>query len=301
MKAIYKSMEGERLVRERYQTFLRHWPVPNEQVLAPTSQGETFVIVSGPKDARALVLLHGGAANSAMWMAEVASFARSFRVYCIDMIGEAGLSAPARPPLSSDAHAAWLDEALNYFSVRRASLVGVSLGGWLALDYAIRRPARVDRVVALCPGGIGRQKVAIVFQTLLFRMLGKWGKRRLMVKIFGRAPRNPPPAAKAFGDFIALIHRHFRTRIVKLPVFPDSALRNLTLPVLAIVGARDVLLDSAQTKRRLEKCAPQAQVVYLEEAGHLIIGQTARVLEFLLNSDADGSLSIPGNRAETGA
>jgi pimeloyl-ACP methyl ester carboxylesterase len=87
---------------------------------------------------------------------------------------------------------------------------------------------------------------------------------------------------KAFLDFVALIHRHFRPRMVKMPVFSDSAVRNLSMPVLAIVGGRDVLLDSAQTKRRLEQLAPSARVVYLPEAGHLIHGQTARILEFLI-------------------
>jgi pimeloyl-ACP methyl ester carboxylesterase len=105
MKRIYKSTEGERLVLSRYQAFLKLWPVPNEQLRVPTSQGETFVVASGPPDAPVLLLLHGGLANSAMWMGEVAAFARCFRVYCIDLIGEAGLSAPARPPLASEAHA----------------------------------------------------------------------------------------------------------------------------------------------------------------------------------------------------
>ncbi len=176
MKAIYKSTEGERLVLERYQTFLKYWPVPNQQVRVPTSQGETFVIISGPENAPALILLHGGMMNSSMWMGEVTAFARFFRVYCIDMIGEPGLSAPARPPLASDAYAVWLDDVLDHLAVARASILGASLGGWLALDYAIRRPERVERVAVLCPGGIGRQKVGIVFATLLSRIIRRTGK-----------------------------------------------------------------------------------------------------------------------------
>jgi pimeloyl-ACP methyl ester carboxylesterase len=69
--------------------------------------------------------------------------------------------------------------------------------------------------------------------------------------------------------------------MVRLPVFPDKALRGLNKPVLAIVGARDVLLDSAQPKRRLEGLVNGAQVVYLPEAGHNIAGQTPRLQEFL--------------------
>ncbi len=49
---------------------------------------------------------------------------------------------------------------MQALGLARASLVGISLGGWLAFDYATRRPERVDAVVAMCPAGIGRQKPA---------------------------------------------------------------------------------------------------------------------------------------------
>ena len=281
MNRIYKSAEGERLVRERYLAFLKHWPVPNQQIRIPTNQGETFVIASGDEGAPPLLLLHGGAGNSAMWMGDIRSFAASFRVYAIDMIGEAGLSAPSRPALSSDAYALWLDEVLRGLSVARTAIVGVSLGGWLALDYATRRPQQVERIAVLCPGGIGRQKLGIVFATIWLRMCGAWGRRKLLERILGRPPVDPPPAARAFLDFVALIHKHFRPRMVKLPIFSDDALRRLDMPLLAIVGARDVLLDSRKTKSRLERLVPQAEVVWLPDAGHLIPGQTGKVLAFL--------------------
>ena len=281
MPSIYKSAEGERQVRERYLAFLKHWPVPHQQFRLPTSQGETFVIASGPESAPALLLFHGGAANSAMWMADVPAFARHFRVYAVDMIGEPGLSAPSRPSLSSGAYALWLDEVFQGLGIERASLAGVSLGGWLALDYATRRPERVERLAVICPGGIGRQKLGIVFAMLASRLCGRWGKRKLLQSILGRPPADPTPPVKAFMDFVALIHRHFRPRMVKLPIFSDEALRKLSMPVLAIVGGKDALLDSRQTRSRLERLAPHVEVVYLPGARHFVPGQTARIAAFL--------------------
>jgi pimeloyl-ACP methyl ester carboxylesterase len=216
-----------------------------------------------------------------MWMGEVRAFAEHFRVYAIDMIGEAGLSAPSRPALPSDAHALWLDDVLRGLSLERVSMVGLSLGGWLALDYATRRPERVERVAVLCPAGIGRQKVGIVVAMIVLRMCGSWGKRKLSERILGRPPADPPPAVRAFMNFVRLIQKYFRPRIERLPIFSDQALRSLNMPVLAIVGAQDVLLDSAATKRRLERNAPHAQVVCLPDSGHLIRGQTGRLLAFL--------------------
>lgn len=285
MNRIYRSDEGERQIRERYAAFLKRWPIAREEIRVPTSQGETFVVACGHKEAPPLLLFHGGAANSAMWMGDVATFARAFRVYCVDMIGEPGFSAPSRPSLASDAHALWLDELLAALFVRRFSIAGVSLGGWLALDYATRRPERVERIAVLCPAGVGRQKLGIVFATFALKMCGSWGKRKLLERILGQPPANPSPGVKAGMDFVALIHRHFRARMVKLPVFSPEALRRLKMPVLAIVGGRDVLLDSAETKRRLERYAPKAQVLYLPAAGHLIRGQTETVARFLSNEE----------------
>src|SRR5580704_15290165 len=178
MKSVYKSAEGERALRERYLEILKYWPVPNQQLRVPTREGETFIIACGTEDAPPLLLFHGSVANSAMWMGDVASWAKHFRIYAVDMIGDAGLSAPSRPPLSSEAHALWLDDVLQALSLARASLVGVSLGGWLALDYATRRPERVEALVVLCPGGVGGQKIGIVFKTIPLRMLGAWGTRK---------------------------------------------------------------------------------------------------------------------------
>jgi pimeloyl-ACP methyl ester carboxylesterase len=83
-------------------------------------------------------------------------------------------------------------------------------------------------------------------------------------------------------EYFMLIHRHFRPRRGLLPRFGDDALRGLAVPVLAIVGGRDSMLDSYGTRRRLERAQPLATVRLLPGAGHVLLGQTGMVLEFLL-------------------
>jgi pimeloyl-ACP methyl ester carboxylesterase len=276
MTIIYASAEGARAVEQRYRAVLERWPVPSEQRTVPTREGETFVVACGPPDAPPVVLLHGAGANSAMWMGDVASWSQHFRVYAVDVIGEPGLSAPSRPPLASEAYAWWLDDVLRGLAVDRASMVGVSLGGWLALDYAIRRPARVDRLALLCPGGIGRQKWGVVLVALLLRPFGWWGLRTTMRFAMGTLPPDGDVV-----DYFLLIHRHFRPRRDVLPRFSDDALRNLAVPVLAIVGGRDAMLDSHGTRRRLVRNQPRATVALLPDAGHVLLGQTGSVLGYL--------------------
>jgi pimeloyl-ACP methyl ester carboxylesterase len=280
MSGIYKSAAGERLVRERCLDLLDRWPVANQRLRVPTREGETFVVACGPDDAPPLLLFHGSGANAAMWARDAAAWAAHFRVYAIDMIGEPGLSAPSRPPLTSEAYARWLDDVLAGLGLERASLVGVSLGGWLALDYAIRRPERVERLALLSPAGIGRQRPSFMLKAAFLAPFGRWGRRRALKLALGPAARAAGPHDLALVDFTLLIFTHFRPRL-EIPVFDDADLRQVTAPMLVIAGGRDAMLDAHETKRRVEQAAPHATVRFLPEAGHYVPDQTASVIDFL--------------------
>jgi pimeloyl-ACP methyl ester carboxylesterase len=284
MSSVYKSAAGERAVRERYLEFLKRWPVANRQLRVPTREGETFVIASGPDDAPPLVLLHGSSFNSVTWMGDVASWAEHFRVYAVDVIGHPGLSAPSRPPYGSDAHALWLDDVLAALGVARTSFCGISLGGWLALDYASRRPERVNSLVLLCPGGIGRERIGmlkLLFVVLPLLSLGRSGRRRATAIMLGPSPFDQSPHSKAVAAFMEMIFEHFRQNTAKVSRFSDEALRRLTMPVLLIVGGRDALIDSDESRERIESNVARAEVRYLPDAGHVVIAQTAPILDFL--------------------
>jgi pimeloyl-ACP methyl ester carboxylesterase len=53
------------------------------------------------------------------------------------------------------------------------------------------------------------------------------------------------------------------------------------MPVMAIVGGKDVMVDSPGIKRRLERNVQRADVITLPNAGHFLRGQTAPILDFL--------------------
>jgi pimeloyl-ACP methyl ester carboxylesterase len=281
MSAIYKTEAGGEAVRARYAEFLRQWPARCEQRCVPTSQGDTFVVSSGPEGAPDVLLLHGSAANAASWMGDVATLAQRFRVHAVDMIGEPGLSAPARPPLASRVYAGWLDEVTTRLGIERTALVGISLGGWLALEYATRRPEKVSAMVLLCPGGVGRHRNVLLWALPLL-LLGRWGRRKFMQRLAGDTPpAEVSPQLQAFGAFMDLIFRTFRPRTEVLPKFADAELQRLTMPVLAILGAKDVMIDSAGTRDRLARHVVEAEIRWLPEAGHLLVGQTDAIDGFL--------------------
>ncbi|MEO6088243.1 MAG: alpha/beta fold hydrolase [Umezawaea sp.] len=274
MNGVYRTEAGGRAVREQYRAVLEQWPVEAEHVRLPTRAGETFVVASGPVDAPPLVALHGSGGNATTWLADIATWAPHLRVYAVDLIGEPGLSAPTRPELGSEEFAGWLDDVFAGLGLEAAAVLGMSLGGWLAVDYASRRPERVTKLALIASAGIGRRTHGWLLPALPYFVMGDWGRRRI-VRIVTGADLGPVRAA------IAATFRHFRPR-TEIPVFDDAVLRSLTMPVLAVVGGRDVMIDSRATARRLAALVPHADVRVVPEAGHLVVGQADAVLGFLL-------------------
>ena len=294
-RPIFRSEAGEQAVHALYRQVLDGWPTPKTELRVPTREGETFVVVCGRENAPPLILLHGAQSNAAAWMFDASVWSRAFRCYAVDMIGEAGFSAPVRRPLDSDGHALWLDDVMAGLGLEKASIVGVSLGGWLALDYANRRPEAVERLALLCPAGIGRQK-NFLLKAVPLMLLGPWGVRKVREMVFGRLPGEPPPALRPFIELMRQIGRNIRPRVVKIPRLSEAELSRLKAPMIVFLGGRDVLLDSKDSRRRLTKWAPRAEVVYLPEARHNVQGQTSRILAFLQGASA-GTASPPAGPA----
>jgi len=286
MTSIWKTPNGRETVHARYAQFLAWWPQPGAQRRIATSQGETFVIEGGTDGAPAVVFLHGSASTALVWLRDAAAMGGRFKTYAIDMIGEPGLSAQARPPLKSGAYVQWLDEVLSGLGVERCALVGISLGGWLALEYATHRPERVSAMALLCPGGVGKHRNILIW-ALPVLLLGPWGRRTFM-RIVGmpKPVTDAPPALQAFLDFNTEIHAHFRPRRERLPRFSDAALKRLTMPVMAILGGRDAFIDAAGTRDRLAANLPQVDIRWLPQASHFLIGHTAEIDAFLTRAVA---------------
>jgi pimeloyl-ACP methyl ester carboxylesterase len=107
---------------------------------------------SGPP----VVLIHGMLNSSSHWREVALNLAREHTVIAPDLIGHGDSAAP-RGDYSLGAHAASIRDLLAAIGIDRATIVGHSLGGGVAMQFFYQFPQRVERLVLISSGGLGRE------------------------------------------------------------------------------------------------------------------------------------------------
>ena len=107
-------------------------------------------------DGPPVVLIHGMLNSSSHWQAVALNLASDYTVIAPDLIGHGDSAAP-RGDYSLGAHAASIRDLLAAIGVDRATFVGHSLGGGVAMQFFYQFPQRVERLVLISSGGLGRE------------------------------------------------------------------------------------------------------------------------------------------------
>lgn len=143
---------------------------------------------AGPEDGPALLLVHGLLSDKSTWDRAIPLLAeRGVRVLAIDLIGHGGSDAPPGAYLLDD-FAASLDSFLTAIGCPTVTLCGHSLGGAIAVHFGYHHPDRVERLVLVSAGGLGREV------NLGLRVLSVPGVDRAVGIVLGparRVLRNP--------------------------------------------------------------------------------------------------------------
>jgi pimeloyl-ACP methyl ester carboxylesterase len=295
----FKTPDGEARFRAAYDAALKLWPVPYEEIDIPTRFGTTHVVVCGPKTAPPLVLLHGYMATSTMWSPNILAFSKDYRVYAVDVMGQPGKSRPDEPICNAADFGSWLTATLDALHLDRIALVGMSFGGWLALNYAVAVPQRVRTLVLLSPGGL----LPMVRQFSARGMLMVSLPTRLTVNTFFHWLGFTDRAYASLLDIVYLGLKHFRmpleTARVPPAVISDEALHTMQVPTLLLIGDHEVISDPAQALARARRLIPEFEGALVPGCRHDMCSSRhdvvdARVLEFLEKTSAEDRPATTG-------
>jgi pimeloyl-ACP methyl ester carboxylesterase len=225
-----------------------------------------------------VVLLHAGNLDRRVWDPQFLPLAREHRVIRYDLRGY-GRSGPADAPFQ---HHEDLRALLDTLGVARASLVGLSGGGRIAIDFALTHPERVDRLVLASPGLSG-WVYADASDTAYFaearRARDRGDAAALGLAWLGSAYTRPAMArpelvgplremAAANGKvWMARLQHGDLERVADPPALHRTA--ELRVPTLVVVGARDTP-DIRAIADTLAATVPGVRLARIENAGHLV-------------------------------
>jgi pimeloyl-ACP methyl ester carboxylesterase len=99
--------------------------------------------------------IHGMAGSSETWASVLPRLAPNYRVIAPDLIGHGNSDKP-RTDYSLAAFAAGLRDLLDELGIRRATIVGHSLGGGVAMQLMYQHPECCERLILISSGGLGR-------------------------------------------------------------------------------------------------------------------------------------------------
>lgn len=217
---------------------------------ADVNGGRLYYEVAG--EGHPLVLLHAGIADSRMWDDQFEEFAQRYRVVRYDYRG----FGKSSPPVDGFSMRADLYELLRQLGIERTYVIGVSMGGGLAVDAAIERPDLVAAVIPTCPGLSGQSEEATPEELAFFEQVEVADKSgdlervnelevHLWVDGLSRSPEHVNPAVRAKVremNGLALQRQHEWEGITTRKLEPPAVgrLGEIKAPTLAIIGDRDL-------------------------------------------------------------
>lgn len=292
----FRSEEAKTSYLTRYDEMAREWPIPSTEKLIDTSYGQTFVRISGPLDAPPLVLLPGAGACSLQWLLNVEALSANHRTFAIDSLintGCVGRSVPNRAITNADEATGWLDELFYGLNLDDGlNLLGASYGGWLASQYALHAPNRVDKLVLVAPAGtVLPFRGSYMLRTILLNVIPRRGMYiRFFKWSFKDLAKQDERFIEAMADDFLLSASCFAPvnpkELPKLTALTDEELQGINTPTLFLVGENEVLFSAQEALQRLDAVAPQIQAELIPDAGHdLLLVQTEmvnqKIVEFL--------------------
>lgn len=226
-----------------------------------------------------LVMIHAGVADSRQWNNEFAFFARSHRVVRYDMRGF-GKSAPVEGEFSHMSDLVALLDALGLHEP--LILMGCSMGGGLAMDFALTQPSRAKALIMVDSGPSGLElDVPVSAKFAEVEKAFNAGDLDLVSELetqiwfdgVGRTPEqvNQPMRKLLFEmnrQALAYEVMQLGKRLPNTQVPASGRLADLRIPVLVIVGVHDTAYTLAAADYMAERIG-SARKVTIEDAAHL--------------------------------
>ncbi|MCU7932463.1 MAG: alpha/beta hydrolase [Candidatus Thiodiazotropha sp. (ex Codakia rugifera)] len=285
----FKTQKAKEEYLKLYDDRAKRWPVASTTKMVNTAYGKTFVRISGLDIGEPLVLMHGVGGNSLQWMSNIESLSKQYKVFAIDNINDNGRSIPVKSISSTNDYISWLDELFDKLGLKEGiNIVSLSYGGWIASQYALIYPERINKLVLLAPvGTVAQLSLGWVARAVLVALPFKYFSRKFVYWLAEdtlKYRKNGHSLVEEHIDETFIAVRSFKgKRMVNPTVLSDEELNNIEVPVLFMVGENEKIYSPGNVIERLNRVAPKIKTRLIRNAGHdLVIAQPKIVNDSIL-------------------
>ena len=230
---------------------------------------------SGPKGDKTIVLLHGYLENLSVWDEFTDLLKSQVRVVALDLPGH-GISQVQGPIHTMEFLADTVHAVLEELLIPKCTVIGHSMGGYVALAYAEKYPETLDGLVLFhsTPYPDSPEKKALREREVAAVAAGKKELLSRTAPAMGFAPQNQSrfrEEIEGLSELVMLTEEEGIEALLRgMAERKDRSevLRNLRVPVLFIFGRGDQYIV-AETAERMIREFPAAQVAWLEHSGHM--------------------------------
>ena len=228
-----------------------------------------------------VILIHGFFFDSLLWCGNITALAKSYRVYAIDLWGF-GYSARATPQLSYDLYSQQIHAFMKEMGIEKATLVGQSLGGGVAIQFSVKFPEMVKKLVLVDSAGLENPEP---FAARLFRMPGVGEllmnfpvnavRKKMLKDFFLHKPGTiPADLFERLTWFQKIEGTTFNALALMRLGFADKLkgslqrLAEFNLPIMVVWGAQDNAIHVA-LGRQIHHELPGSLFFIIQNAGHV--------------------------------
>lgn len=263
----FKSEDARTRLDTWYQRFLDRVNGPVESRRVPTAFGLNHVLIGGDPSKPPLVALHAMLTSSAHLLSELGPLLDRFHVFAPDLPGQSVRGLHTHLPYDDRSHADWLREILDALDVSEAPLFGVSLGGFVARQFAGAHPERVRQLILLVPAGIVQGSVLkgllkMALPMIMYKMNPTEKRLRDLVD----------PLLTTWDDdwahYLGDAFNDFVLRRSIPPVASDEELRALSMPCLIMAAEHDISFPGSPLIERATSQIPRVETELIRGSRH---------------------------------
>lgn len=269
MNSFFYSAGAKKEMIRLYFQKLDKLPIRYELMKIETTFGDTNLVITGPKEKPALVLLHGANACAPLAIDAMIGLVNDFRIYAVDIPGQPNLSEEFRLNAEDNSYGEWMYEILSRLGIYNTTLVGISLGGFIALKTLTFDEKRIARAFLISPAGILNGNPLELFLKVCLRI--KWYRMMKNTKHIRQVFEAVYSENDGFAEaFLAMIGLNYRIDFSSFPSISKQEAAKVKTPLTVFSAQSDILFPGERLLKRAKCLFPSlTDVVLLKDSKHI--------------------------------